>query len=617
MAVFLNAKGTTENQFSLGKKGPILKNSSSVVEFRNAADSAYIEIKAASPTTDSSVATKQYADSIATGLDFKDSVHVATTTALDATYDNGTSGFGATLTANTAGVIPIIDTHYIPTIGTRILVKNQTDETENGIYTITDSGSGQEVTEITVVADVSGSLGGTYFTFNDGTTDFYVWFNNGSDPTPGGTGIAATISNNATATEVRDAIITAINASAANTTAAEDEIDILWLINDSTGTATDSGAGTSGFTVSTVIQGTASPTDWVLTRAIDADNSPGNEVSGGMFVFIEDGVSQAGTSWVLSYPVGNATLGTDNLTFSQFSGNADIIAGTNLNKVGNTINLDTTLTNFASTGIDDNASSTVITIDSSGNTTFTGPILASNGTAAAPSFSFSSNTNTGMFRQGSNSISFATGGTTQLSINSSGDLQVGNSGTSGISATFLKNSSNVNYLKFSGGIASSPVKIEADGTDTNISIAFNIKGTGTLNVSNVTNYENNVSADDDIPNKKFIDDNYLGTDQDINTQTGTTYTAALSDKNGTIEMNNASANTFTIPANSSVAFSVKSRFDVVQYGAGTTTIQADTGVTLNGVSGGSATIQAQYSGVTIYKRATDEWIMIGNHSGVA
>jgi len=103
----------------------------------------------------------------------------------------------------------------------------------------------------------------------------------------------------------------------------------------------------------------------------------------------------------------------------------------------------------------------------------------------------------------------------------------------------------------------------------------------------------------------------------VNTQTGTSYTLVLGDANDIVEMNNASANTLTIPPNSSVAFPVGTIISVTQLGAGATTVSADTGVTLNGVSTGSADLSAQYSGVSIYKRDTDAWIIQGDHGGVS
>ena len=96
-----------------------------------------------------------------------------------------------------------------------------------------------------------------------------------------------------------------------------------------------------------------------------------------------------------------------------------------------------------------------------------------------------------------------------------------------------------------------------------------------------------------------------------NDQTGTSYTLVAGDAGRTIWMNNASANTVTIPANSSVAFDTNTVIVVAQEGAGTTTIQGDTGVTLNGTSGGSEAISAQYNACQLTKRGTDTWVAFG------
>jgi len=66
---------------------------------------------------------------------------VATVADLSATYNNGTSGVGATLTANTGGAGPVIDGVTLA-VNDRVLVKNQTNTYENGIYTVTTLGSG-------------------------------------------------------------------------------------------------------------------------------------------------------------------------------------------------------------------------------------------------------------------------------------------------------------------------------------------------------------------------------------------------------------------------------------------------------------------------------------------
>jgi len=96
----------------------------------------------AAPTQDSDAANKAYVDSVAQGLNIKASVRVATYAALPAyTYNNGTAGVGATITANAFGAL-VVDGQTISTIGTRVLVKNETagNAPYNGIYTLTTAG---------------------------------------------------------------------------------------------------------------------------------------------------------------------------------------------------------------------------------------------------------------------------------------------------------------------------------------------------------------------------------------------------------------------------------------------------------------------------------------------
>lgn len=120
------------------------------------------------------------------------------------------------------------------------------------------------------------------------------------------------------------------------------------------------------------------------------------------------------------------------------------------------------------------------------------------------------------------------------------------------------------------------------------------------------------------PSGKFLkDDGTWSSVSGANDQSGTSYTLVLGDAGKTVWMNNASANTVTIPTNASVAFPVNTVVCVVMEGAGTTTITASSGVTLNGVSGGSGAIQAQYTSVALVKRGTDAWVAIGNIGSIA
>jgi hypothetical protein len=88
------------------------------------------------PLNDTDAANKAYVDATAQGLRIHEPAAVATTTALTATYDNGTSGVGATLTFVTG---PTTIDNYSLLTNDRILVKDQADPIENGVYVRTSS----------------------------------------------------------------------------------------------------------------------------------------------------------------------------------------------------------------------------------------------------------------------------------------------------------------------------------------------------------------------------------------------------------------------------------------------------------------------------------------------
>ena len=110
---------------------------------------------------------------------------------------------------------------------------------------------------------------------------------------------------------------------------------------------------------------------------------------------------------------------------------------------------------------------------------------------------------------------------------------------------------------------------------------------------------------------------YSAITRTVNAQTGTTYTLVIGDAGDLVTMDNASANTLTIPPNSSVAFATGTQIDIYNKGAGVTSVTGGSGVTLNGVSTGTGALNAQYSAVTIIKVATDTWLMTGGHAAVA
>jgi hypothetical protein len=97
------------------------------------------------PTTNFQLATKQYVDTLAaSGIHYHDPVYVEvpnTTGNLNATYNNGASGVGATLTNAGTQAAFTADGIAVP-LNSRVLVYNQTNAVQNGVYTLTTVGSG-------------------------------------------------------------------------------------------------------------------------------------------------------------------------------------------------------------------------------------------------------------------------------------------------------------------------------------------------------------------------------------------------------------------------------------------------------------------------------------------
>ena len=97
-------------------------------------------------------------------------------------------------------------------------------------------------------------------------------------------------------------------------------------------------------------------------RATDADANA--EVTSGLYTFITEGTTLGGQGFVLTTddPI---TVGTTNLTFSQFSGVGDLVAGTGITKTVNTIAIDSTVTTLIGTQILTNKTLTSPTINTS------------------------------------------------------------------------------------------------------------------------------------------------------------------------------------------------------------------------------------------------------------
>jgi hypothetical protein len=134
------------------------------------------------PTADNHATTKIYVDElIAAGIHYHDPVRVESPDSagsLTATYNNGASGVGATLTNNGTQAALVIDGVTLST-SDRVLIYNQTNAFENGIYTVTNTGSVSTNWVLTRATDAD-SYGVDNQSLSEGTSIFVLEGTDGS-----------------------------------------------------------------------------------------------------------------------------------------------------------------------------------------------------------------------------------------------------------------------------------------------------------------------------------------------------------------------------------------------------------------------------------------------------
>jgi len=129
-----------------------------------------------SPTSANDIVNKAYVDAIAAGLTFHTACSLATIAALPTvTYNNGTSGVGATLTATANGALSVDS--VTPGANARILVKDQAAGLQNGVYVVTTVGDGSTPFVLTRATDMNTAgngynqvNAGNYFLITAGST---------------------------------------------------------------------------------------------------------------------------------------------------------------------------------------------------------------------------------------------------------------------------------------------------------------------------------------------------------------------------------------------------------------------------------------------------------------
>ena len=135
-SVYLDAAGSAVSVLDIGTLGASTANITTA--------NITAGTVSATPVNNTDIVNKAYADAIASGIHFHEAVAYATTAALPAaTYNNGTGGVGATLTGNSNGALTVDSYTFTSPAdnGERILVKNQANGAQNGVYTLTQAGN--------------------------------------------------------------------------------------------------------------------------------------------------------------------------------------------------------------------------------------------------------------------------------------------------------------------------------------------------------------------------------------------------------------------------------------------------------------------------------------------
>jgi hypothetical protein len=155
--------------------------------FANPALAAGTIAKTATASTD--ITNKNYVDAQIAGLNAQIPCAYGTTGPLTATYSNGTAGVGATLTATTNGALSLDGGS--PTVGMRILVKDQTTTFQNGAFVVADAGSASTPWILSRAADYDQTseinAGDGFYIDNGSTNKNTIWVQQTPAPVTVGT----------------------------------------------------------------------------------------------------------------------------------------------------------------------------------------------------------------------------------------------------------------------------------------------------------------------------------------------------------------------------------------------------------------------------------------------
>jgi hypothetical protein len=396
----------------------------------------------ASPVNGTDIVNKLYADSIASGINFHQSVRLATAAALPAnTYNNGTGGVGATLTANANGALSVDGVAVV--VGNRILVKNEVAQANNGVYTVTQVGDGSTPYILTRATDFDSSGSGVdqidagdFFLVTAGSTQANtswvqqtplpitvgttaivfsqfaapVLYNAGTGLTLAGTVFSITNTGVSASTygSASSVPVLAINAQGQVTSASSSSIAIAASqVTSGTFTVAQGGTGATTLGANGVLLGNG--TSAISATAVGA--------TGQVLV----GNTGAAPTWATLSGIGvtSFSAGTTGLTPASATTGAITLGGTLAVANGGTGV--TTATGTGSVVLSNSPTLVTPTLGAASATSIANGL----GAVGTPSYTFTGDLNTGMWSPAADTIAFGTNATERVRIDSSGLIMTG------------------------------------------------------------------------------------------------------------------------------------------------------------------------------------------------
>jgi hypothetical protein len=568
-------------------------------------------------TSSTDLATRGYVESLAAGINWHEGVAAATTTALPSCeYGNGTAGVQAYLEASVNGAFPTIDGITVESLW-RILVKNQADAKQNGIYQLYTVGSESTKWKLIRSSDANNSIAGqvapgdsvyvlsgttnansgfALTSIGTGTnraiiigTDNITWtLFAGAQTVLAGNGIVKTDQTYSVLAEPSAGISVTSNGVALSTVAAN----------------TSSGADTTSFLSNVALDAYGRVTSKEFSNVSFAGFAPLASPTFTGTVTIPEGASISGFA-----PLANATFtGTITLPSTTAIGN---VTATEIGYVDGVtsaiqtqIDLKAPLADPTFTGTVAGITKSMVGLGNVDNTSDASkPVSTAQQTALDLKSNIASPTFTGIpaaptANVATNTTQIATTAFVRAEVAALVGAAPATLDTLAEIATSLANNATLSTT-LTNAIA---LKAPLDGPT--------FTGTVTLPANTVTStmIAEGTIVNADISATAAIEQNKIA--DTILNQRAASYTLVLTDKNKLVEMGVGSANTLTVPPNSSVAFPIGSTITILQTGAGQCTLTAGAGVTVNGTPG--LKLRTTWSSATLIKRATDTWVALGD-----